>query len=61
MPRPEGREMQAAYPRRAIDAINDLDNILYKVMNEGGNKDWDGWVERRPGLGRAFAALTTLC
>ena len=42
--RPEVRDMQAAYLRRVIDTVNDLDSILYEVMNEGGNKDWDWWV-----------------
>ena len=42
--RPEVREMQGAYLRKVIDTVNDLDNILYEVMNEGGNKDWDWWV-----------------
>ena len=42
--RPEVREMQAAYLRHVIDTVNDIDSILYEVMNEGGNKDWDWWV-----------------
>jgi hypothetical protein len=42
--RPEVRAMQAAYLRKVIDTVNDLDNILYEVMNEGGNRDWDWWV-----------------
>jgi len=42
--RPEVRTMQAAYLRKIIDTVNDLDNVLYEVMNEGGNKDWDWWV-----------------
>src|SRR5208283_650029 len=42
--RSEVREMQAACLRRVIDTVNDLDNILYEVMNEGGNKNWDWWV-----------------
>ena len=42
--RPEVRDMQAAYLRKVIDTVNDLDSILYEVMNEGGNNDWDWWV-----------------
>lgn len=35
---------QAAYIRKVVDAVNDLDNVLYEVINEGGHKDWDWWV-----------------
>lgn len=42
--RDDVRELQAKYLRRVIDAVNDLDNVLYEVINEGGNKDWDWWV-----------------
>jgi hypothetical protein len=38
------RERQAKYLRKVIDTVNDLDNVLYEVTNEGGNKDWDWWV-----------------
>lgn len=38
------RERQAAYIRKVVDTVNDLDNVLYEVTNEGGNKDWDCWV-----------------
>ena len=27
-----------------VDTLNDLDNVLYEVTNEGGNKDWDRFV-----------------
>ncbi|MBI5684812.1 MAG: hypothetical protein HZC54_07010 [Verrucomicrobia bacterium] len=37
-------EQQAAYIRKVVDTVNDLDNVLYEVINEGGNKDWDWWV-----------------
>lgn len=43
---PRVRERQAAYIRQVVDTINDLDNVLFEVTNEGGNKDWDGWVIR---------------
>lgn len=41
---PAVREHQARYLRKVIDTINDLDNVLFEVTNEGGNKDWDWWV-----------------
>jgi hypothetical protein len=36
--------IQAAYIHKVIDTVNDLDNVLYEVINEGGEKEWDGWV-----------------
>jgi len=42
--RPDVREMQAKYMQKIIDTVADLDNVLYEVINEGGNKDWDWWV-----------------
>ncbi|MEW5977490.1 MAG: DUF6298 domain-containing protein, partial [Acidobacteriota bacterium] len=42
--RPEVREMQAAYIRKVVDTVNDLDNVLYEAINEGGTKEWEGWV-----------------
>ncbi len=41
---PAVRKIQAAYIAQAIETVNDLDNVLYEVINEGGNKDWDWWV-----------------
>jgi hypothetical protein len=38
------RNYQAKYIRKVIDTVNDLDNVLYEVTNEGGNQDWDWWV-----------------
>jgi len=35
---------QAEYIRAVVDAVNGLDNVLYEVINEGGQKDWDWWV-----------------
>jgi len=37
-------ELQAAYIRKVVDTVNGLDNVLYEVINEGGQKDWDWWV-----------------
>ena len=36
--------VQTAYIRRVVDTVNDLDNVLYEVINEGGEKEWDWWV-----------------
>lgn len=36
--------MQAAYIRKVVDTVNDLDNVLYEVINEGGEQKWDWWV-----------------
>ena len=38
------REQHAAYLKKIVDTVNDLDNVLYEVVNEGGGKDWDWWV-----------------
>jgi hypothetical protein len=38
------RELQVAYLHELIDTVNDLDNTLYEVTNEGGNKDWDWYI-----------------
>jgi hypothetical protein len=37
-------KLQAAYIRKVVDTVNDLDNVLYEVINEGGQKEWDWWV-----------------
>ena len=36
--------LQAAYIHKVVDTVNDLDNVLYEVINEGGNQQWDWWV-----------------
>ncbi|MDG3004344.1 DUF6298 domain-containing protein [Paludisphaera mucosa] len=41
---PQVRERQAAYIRKVVDTLNDLDNVLYEVTNEGGDKNWDWFV-----------------
>jgi hypothetical protein len=41
---PEVNRLQAAYIRKVVDTVNDLDNVLYEVINEGGEKEWDWWV-----------------
>lgn len=42
----EVNELQAAYIQKVVDTVNDLDNVLYEVINEGGQKEWDWWVVR---------------
>lgn len=41
---PEANKLQAAYIRRVVDTVNSLDNVLYEVINEGGEKEWNWWV-----------------
>lgn len=36
--------IQAVYIRKVVDTVNDLENVLYEVINEGGEKEWDWWV-----------------
>jgi len=43
---PAIRALQEAYIRKVVDAVNDLDNVLFEVANEGGEKDWNWWVVR---------------
>jgi hypothetical protein len=38
------RDLQAAYLKKIVDTVDDLDNVLYEVVNEGGGKEWDWWV-----------------
>jgi len=41
---PAVNAFQLAYVHRVLDTLNDLDNVLYEVINEGGEKEWDGWI-----------------
>jgi Family of unknown function (DUF6298) len=41
---PAVNAIQAAYIRKVVDTVNDLDNVLYEVINEGGEQKWDWWV-----------------
>ncbi len=43
---PEANKLQAAYLRKVVDTVNDLDNVLYEVINEGGEQEWNWWVIR---------------
>ncbi len=36
--------VQEAYLHKVVDMVNDLDNVLYEVINEGGEEKWDWWV-----------------
>ncbi|MCU0393497.1 MAG: DUF4038 domain-containing protein [Thermoflexibacter sp.] len=31
---------QEAYVKKVVETLNDLDNVLYEILNEGGLKDW---------------------
>ena len=31
---------QEAYAKKVIETVNDLDNVLYEIINEGGATDW---------------------
>lgn len=37
-------DLQARYIRKVVDTVNEFDNVLYEVINEGGQKEWDWWV-----------------
>jgi hypothetical protein len=41
---PSVTKVQQAYIRKVVDTVHDLDNFLYEVINEGGEKEWDWWV-----------------
>ena len=43
---PQVNELQAAYIRKVVDTVSDFDNVLYEVINEGGQKEWDWWVAK---------------
>jgi hypothetical protein len=32
--------IQRAYVKKVIETVNDLDNVLYEIINEGGATDW---------------------
>lgn len=41
---PQVNQLQAAYIRKVVDTVNDCSNVLYEVINEGGEQPWDWWV-----------------
>lgn len=36
--------LQAAYLRKVVETVNEFDHVLFEVINEGGDKDWDWWI-----------------
>ncbi|HQG78428.1 MAG TPA: DUF6298 domain-containing protein [Bacteroidales bacterium] len=44
MRNPKLLEIQEQYIKKVIETVNDLDNVLYEVSNEGGDHDWQEWV-----------------
>ncbi len=38
------RKLQLAYVRKVIDTLNDLDNVLFEIVNEGGSREWDWFL-----------------
>jgi hypothetical protein len=43
---PKVTALQEAYIRKVVDTVADLDNVLYEVINEGGEKEWNRWVAK---------------
>lgn len=41
---PKLNVIQAGYIRRVVDTVNEFPHVLYEVINEGGQKEWDWWV-----------------
>lgn len=41
---PAVRARHVAFIRKVVDTVNDLDNVLYEVVNEGGTEDWQKFV-----------------
>jgi hypothetical protein len=41
---PAVNKLQALYIQKVVETVNDLDNVLYEVINEGGQREWDWWV-----------------
>lgn len=39
--------LQAAYIRKVVETVNEFDHVLFEVINEGGDKEWDWWVVER--------------
>jgi len=44
MHNPEVLAHQEAYVRKVVDTVNDLDNVLYEVINEGGSVAWQYYL-----------------
>jgi hypothetical protein len=41
---PAVNAVQESFLRKVVDTVHDLDNVLYEVINEGGEKEWNWWV-----------------
>jgi hypothetical protein len=41
---PALRKLQQDYIHHVIDRVNGFDNVLYEVINEGGEENWIEWV-----------------
>lgn len=41
---PDVRAYQESYIRKVVETVNDLDNVLFEVINEGGNPRWQEFV-----------------
>ena len=38
---PAVTRLEEAYVRKVVDTLNDLDNVLYEICNEGGTLEWN--------------------
>lgn len=54
---PEALAIQEAYVRRVVEAVSDLDNVLYEIANEGGPHSHQ-WQEHMIALIRSSEAAT---
>ncbi|GIW92863.1 MAG: hypothetical protein KatS3mg110_0904 [Pirellulaceae bacterium] len=43
---PKITALQESYIRKVVDTVHDLDNVLFEVINEGGEPNWNAWVVR---------------
>lgn len=43
---PDVLAKQEAYVRHTVEALNDLDNVMYEIINEGGALDWQYHIIR---------------
>src|SRR5579862_8468950 len=48
--------IEAAYIRKVVDTVNDLDNVLYEVSNESGSPYSDDWQSRVINLVKQYEA-----
>ncbi len=43
---PKITALQEAYLRKVVQTVNDLDYVLYEVINEAGEPNWNVWIVR---------------